>query len=127
MWPKETKMLVVDDMKTMRRLVMIALKDQGYTNVVEAANGLEAWNTLNAQPDFGVIISDWNMPEMTGLEFLKKVRETPNFAKLPFIMLTAESESQQVLLAVQAKVTSYIVKPFTNVQVMEKLTAAYGK
>jgi len=127
MFPKETKILVVDDMKTVRKLVSMALKENGYANITEAENGVDAWNKLNAQPDFGVIISDWNMPEMTGLDLLKKVREAPPFSKLPFIMLTAESESQQVLAAVQAKVTNYVVKPFTNVQILEKLTAAYNK
>jgi two-component system chemotaxis response regulator CheY len=127
MFPKETKFLVVDDMKTVRKLLSMALKENGFSNISEASNGVEAWNLLNSEGNFEVIISDWNMPEMTGLDLLKKVRETPNFAKLPFIMLTAESESQQVLAAAQAKVTNYVVKPFTTAQILEKLAAAYNK
>lgn len=127
MFPKETKFLVVDDMKTVRKLLSMALKENGFSNISEATNGVEAWNLLNSEGNFEVIISDWNMPEMTGLDLLKKVRETPNFAKLPFIMLTAESESQQVIAAAQAKVTNYVVKPFTTAQILEKLAAAYNK
>lgn len=127
MFSKEAKFLVVDDMKTVRKLVTMALKENGFANVFEAANGVEAWNLLNSESNIEVIISDWNMPEMTGIELLKKVRETPNLAKLPFIMLTAESESQQVIAAAQAKVTNYIVKPFTTAHIMEKLTATYNK
>lgn len=127
MFPKETKFLVVDDMKSVRKLVILALKENGYSNVVEAGNGAEAWQTLTTQGDFGIIISDWNMPEMTGLDLLKKVRENPVTSTLPFIMLTAESESQQVLAAAQAKVSNYLVKPFTVANILDKLNATYAK
>lgn len=127
MFTKETKILVVDDMMTVRKLVRMALKDNGFSNIVEAQNGNEAWQMLTKEKDYGLVISDWNMPELKGIDLLKKVRETPEIEKLPFIMLTAESESSQVLLAVQYKVSSYLVKPFTAAQVLEKLSVAYKK
>jgi two-component system chemotaxis response regulator CheY len=127
MFPKTSNILVVDDMKTVRKLVTMALKEAGFQNVVEATNGSEAWTLIGQKTKFDLIISDWNMPEMTGLDLLKKVRSTPECSDVPFIMLTAESESQQVLAAVQAKVNNYIVKPFTPTQILEKMSATYAK
>lgn len=109
---KMLKILTVDDFFSMRRIVKNLLKDLGYDEVLEADDGSTAWKTLEEQKvDF--IISDWNMPKMTGLDLLKKVRSDARTKGIPFLMVTAESEKGNVIEAVQAGVTNYIVKPFT--------------
>ncbi len=109
---KMLKILTVDDFFSMRRIVKNLLKDLGYDEVLEADDGSTAWKTLEEQKvDF--IISDWNMPKMTGLDLLKKVRADARTKGIPFLMVTAESEKGNVIEAVQAGVTNYIVKPFT--------------
>ncbi len=109
---KPLKILTVDDFFSMRRIVKNLLKDLGYDEVLEADDGSTAWKTLEEQKvDF--IISDWNMPKMTGLDLLKKVRSDERLKGIPFLMVTAESEKGNVIEAVQAGVTNYIVKPFT--------------
>ncbi|MCC6156748.1 MAG: response regulator [Deltaproteobacteria bacterium] len=109
---KSLKILTVDDFFSMRRIVKNLLKDLGYDEVLEADDGSTAWKTLEEQKiDF--IISDWNMPKMTGLDLLKKVRSDERMKGIPFLMVTAESEKGNVIEAVQAGVTNYIVKPFT--------------
>ncbi|RME15840.1 MAG: response regulator [Bdellovibrio sp.] len=127
MFPPETKILIVDDMKTMRKIVMKALKNMGYSNFIEAENGNIAWAKLNEEKDIGLIISDWNMPECTGLNFLKMVRSSSDFKNTPFVLVTAESEMSQVQEAVQAGVDNYIVKPFSAQSLQEKLMAVYKK
>lgn len=127
MFPADTNILVVDDMMTMRKLVKKALTELGFSKITEADNGANALSKFREATTAGVpfqlIISDWNMPEMTGIEFLKKVRETQK--ALPFILVTAESEKSQVIEALQAKVSGYIVKPFTAQQIGEKLKAIH--
>lgn len=109
---KTLKILTVDDFFSMRRIVKNLLKDLGYDEVLEADDGSTAWKTIEEQRvDF--IISDWNMPKMTGLDLLKKVRSDARTKGIPFLMVTAESEKGNVIEAVQAGVTNYIVKPFT--------------
>jgi two-component system chemotaxis response regulator CheY len=114
------RILVVDDFSTMRRIIKNILRQIGFTNIVEADDGTTAWDTLNKDKiDF--IISDWNMPQMTGIEFLRKVRASEEFADLPFLMVTAEAQQENILEAVQAKVTNYIVKPFTAEVMKQKI------
>lgn len=113
MFDLNTRVLVVDDMMTMRKLVQKALKDMGFTNFLEAADGAKAWEAFStASPPIGLIISDWNMPNCSGLDFLKRVRSDSRFNKTPFFLVTAESEMSQVVDALKAGVSGYIVKPF---------------
>jgi len=109
---KNMRILVVDDFSTMRRIVKNILKQLEFTNVVDADDGTTAWEVLNKDKiDF--VVSDWNMPKMTGLELLKKVRNSEEFADVPFLMVTAEGQQENIIEAVQAGVSNYIVKPFT--------------
>ena len=114
------KILVVDDFQTMRRIVRGVLKGLGFTNIVEADNGLRALEVLKGEKiDF--IVSDWNMPGMSGVELLKAVRASEEWKDLPFLMVTAEGKSQQVLEAVKNRVNNYVVKPFTPATLEEKI------
>ncbi len=114
------RVLVVDDFSTMRRIVKNILRQIGFTNIVEADDGTTAWETLNKDKiDF--IISDWNMPNMTGIELLRKVRASEEFGDLPFLMVTAEAQQENIIEAVQAKVSNYIVKPFTAETMKQKI------
>lgn len=114
------KILVVDDSPTMRRIVINSLKRIGYKDVCEGENGLEGLEQLQAGGvDF--IITDWNMPEMNGLEFVKKVRESSDWSGLPILMVTTRSVQGDVIEAMKAGVNSYIVKPFTPPVLKEKI------
>jgi two-component system, chemotaxis family, chemotaxis protein CheY len=114
------KILVVDDFQTMRRIVKGVLKELGFTNIVEADNGVRALEVLKEEKvDF--IVSDWNMPEMTGIELLKTVRASEQWKDLPFLMVTAEGKSEQVLEAVKNRVNNYVIKPFTPATLEEKI------
>jgi len=114
------RVLVVDDFSTMRRIVKNILRQLGFTNVTEADDGTTAWDVLNSEKiDF--IVSDWNMPEMTGIDLLRKVRASEEFADTPFLMVTAEAQQANIIEAVQAKVSNYIVKPFTAETLKQKI------
>lgn len=114
------KVLVVDDFATMRRIVKNILSQLGYKHIIEADDGTTAMDVLK-QEKINLIISDWNMPKMTGLELLKNVRANPDLATIPFIMVTAEAQQDNIILAVKAKVSQYIVKPFTADTLGEKI------
>lgn len=118
--------LVVDDMSSMRRIVSNILKKLGFSNITESADGKAAFEEMNSN-QFDLIISDWNMPEMTGIELLKNARGMEAYKATPFIMVTAEGQKQNVIEAVQAGVTQYLVKPFTPDQLEEKLKRIYEK
>jgi two-component system chemotaxis response regulator CheY len=126
MFDLKTKVLVVDDMLTMRKIVTKILKELGFSDITEAADGQEAW-TKTQTGGFGLIISDWNMPNCSGLEFLKRVRADQKLAKTPFLLVTAEAEQQQVVEAIKSGVDQYIVKPFTPDGLKSKLESAYKK
>ncbi len=126
MFDTQTKVLVVDDFSTMRRIVMNILKGLGYNNLVEAEDGAQAYSKVQ-EGGFGFVVSDWNMPNMDGLEFLQKVRSNAEFKDLPFLMITAETEKEKVVAAIQAGVSNYIVKPFTAEGLKEKLELIYKK
>jgi two-component system chemotaxis response regulator CheY len=116
--------LVVDDFSTMRRIVKNILRQLGYTNIIEADDGTTALDVLEREKvDF--VISDWNMPRMSGLELLKAVRTKEELKNLPFLMVTAEGQKENVLEAVKYKVTNYIVKPFTPETFMEKINQIF--
>lgn len=127
----ESKILVADDMPTIRDLVKNQLKAMGYKNVIEAADGEQALNLLiqsEATTDkVKMVISDWNMPKMTGLEFLKQVRASDQWANMPFILLTSESERDQVTEAILAGVSQYVIKPFAGKAFEDKFKAAWLK
>lgn len=117
---KDLKFLVVDDFSTMRRIIKNLLHDLGYTNVVEADDGKTALPILQAG-GIDILITDWNMPGMPGLELLKAVRGDPALAKLPVLLLTAEAKREQIVEAAQAGVNGYVVKPFTAQTLKEKI------
>ncbi|MBF0572708.1 MAG: chemotaxis response regulator CheY [Desulfamplus sp.] len=114
------KVLIVDDFATMRRILKNILKQLGFKNLLEADDGTTAMETLEKN-DIDLVISDWNMPKMTGLELLKWVRANKKYSKTPFLMVTAEAQKQNVIEAVQAGVSNYVVKPFTAEAISEKL------
>jgi len=116
----DMRVLVVDDFSTMRRIIKNILRQLGFNNVVEADDGTTAWDILN-KDKIEFIISDWNMPQMTGIELLRKVRASEEFADLPFLMVTAEAQQENIIEAVQAKVSNYIVKPFTADVMKQKI------
>ena len=117
---KNLKILIVDDFATMRKVIRNLLKQGGFENVVEAEDGVAALKVLKSQKmDF--IISDWNMPNMSGLELLKAVRGDDELKELPFLMVTAEALKDNVVAAVKAGVSNYIVKPFTAEVLNEKI------
>ena len=120
------KLLVVDDSSTMRRIIKNTLARLGYKDVLEGEDGLQGWNVLNENPDIGMLITDWNMPEMNGLELVKKVRADARFKDLPIIMVTTEGGKAEVITALKAGVNNYIVKPFTPQVLKEKLAAVMG-
>jgi len=114
------RFLVVDDSPTMRIIVINALKNIGYTDIVEAEDGKDALAKLYSEKiDF--IITDWNMPNMTGLELTRAVRSDPNFANIPILMVTTRGMKQDVIEALEARVNNYIVKPFTPQVLKEKI------
>ena len=120
------KVLVVDDFATMRRIVKNILKQIGFTNIVEADDGSIALGVLKKEK-IDLVISDWNMPKMTGLDLLKSVRADESTKHIPFVMVTAEAQKDNVLQAVQAGVNNYVVKPFTADTVREKLEQVFDK
>lgn len=128
MFDLKTKVLVVDDMLTMRKIVSKVLKEIGFSDITEACDGKDALEKAkSAEPPFGLIISDWNMPNMTGLEFLKQIRADQKLGKTPFLLVTAEAEMHQVAEAVKSGVDQYVVKPFSQDNLKSKLEMAYKK
>jgi two-component system chemotaxis response regulator CheY len=120
------KILIVDDFATMRRIMKNILKQIGFSNIIEADDGTTALEELK-KTSVDLIISDWNMPKMTGLDLLKQVRSMDDLKAVPFLMVTAEAQKQNVIDAVQAGVTNYVVKPFTAEAISEKLEKIFGK
>jgi two-component system chemotaxis response regulator CheY len=119
------QVLVVDDYKTMVRIIRNLLKQLGFENVDEAADGAEALGKLREKP-YGLVISDWNMEPMTGFELLKEVRGDEKLKGTPFIMVTAESKTENVIAAKKAGVNNYIVKPFNAQTLKQKMVTVIG-
>ncbi|MDP1636136.1 MAG: chemotaxis response regulator CheY [Gallionellaceae bacterium] len=117
---ENTKFLVVDDFSTMRRIVRNLLKELGFTNVQEAEDGVEALNKLR-NTEFDFVVSDWNMPNMTGIELLRSIRADARLKHLPVLMVTAEAKKENIIEAAQAGASGYVVKPFTAATLDEKL------
>lgn len=120
------KILVVDDFATMRQIVKKSLGALGFHNITEAVDGVDALAKLE-KDQFNFIISDWNMPNMMGLDFLKAVRASEKFKAIPFLMVTAEAKRDNVIEAAKAGVSQYIVKPFTVDSLQEKINAIFAK
>lgn len=118
------KFLVVDDFSTMRRIVRNLLKELGYNNVDEAEDGVAALAKLRAGP-FDFVVSDWNMPNMTGIELLQAIRADAGLKHLPVLMVTAEAKKENIIAAAQSGASGYVVKPFTSATLEEKLTKIF--
>ncbi len=122
---KNMNVLIVDDYKTMLRIIRNLLKQLGFNNVDEATDGSMALQMLRVG-NYGLIISDWNMEPMTGLQLLREVRADPKLKPVPFIMVTAESKSENVIAAKEAGVSNYIVKPFNAETLKTKMSSVLG-
>ena len=120
------KILVVDDMSTMRRIVKNILKQLGFTQMEEAENGQEALQKLRADT-FGFVVSDWNMPVMPGIEMLRAIRADEKLKHIPVLMVTAEAQKENLIEAIQAGVNNYVVKPFTAETMQEKINKIFNK
>jgi len=119
------KFLVVDDFSTMRRIVRNLLKELGFTNVQEAEDGVDALNKLRGG-DFEFVVSDWNMPNMTGIDLLRAIRADATLKHLPVLMVTAEAKRENIIEAAQAGASGYVVKPFTAGTLDEKLKKIFA-
>ena len=120
------KILVVDDFSTMRRIVKNLLRDLGFTNTHEADDGTSAWPMLQSG-DYDFLVTDWNMPGMSGIELLQKVRSDERLKSLPVLMVTAEAKRDQIVAAAQAGVNGYVVKPFTAAALEEKIEKVFER
>ena len=131
MFPADTKFLVVDDFGTMRKIVKKVLSELGYTNVTEAEDGKPALQLLmeakSSAAPFQFVISDWNMPGMTGIDLLKNCKADPVLKSMPFMLVTAESEQKNIVEAAKAGVSDYVVKPFNAQTLKEKLERVWNK
>ncbi|MBU2552436.1 MAG: chemotaxis response regulator CheY [Proteobacteria bacterium] len=124
-YDKNMKVLVVDDFSTMRRIVKNILRQLGFNNILEADDGSTAVGVLEREK-VDLIISDWNMPTMTGIELLRHVRQSDELKDTPFLMVTAEAQQENIIEAVKAKVSNYIVKPFTADTLNEKIEKIFS-
>jgi two-component system chemotaxis response regulator CheY len=124
---RDMRILVVDDFSTMRRIVKNLLAELGFSNFEEAEDGVQAWATIEAKGGFDFVVSDWNMPNMTGIDLLRKVRADDRFKDTPFLLITAESKRSQILEAAEAGVNGYIVKPFTAATLNEKISKIFER
>jgi two-component system chemotaxis response regulator CheY len=120
------KILIVDDFSTMRRIIKNLLRDLGFNNTHEADDGNTAWPMLKSG-NFDFLVTDWNMPGMQGIDLLRAVRADPGLANLPVLLVTAEARRDQIVLAAEAGVNGYIVKPFTAQTLKEKLDKIFER
>ena len=120
------KVLVVDDFSTMRRIVKNLLRDLGFTNIQEADDGSTALPMLQGG-DFDFVVTDWNMPGMQGIDLLKAIRADVNLSHIPVLLITAEAKKEQIVMAAQAGVNGYIVKPFTAATLKTKLDKIFER
>ena len=127
----EMKILVIDDMATMRKIIKNMLNQLGFTNITQADDGATALplieEAVKTGEPFEFIVSDWNMPQLNGLDLLKKIRATENLKATPFLMITAEAEQGNVVVAVKAGVSNFIVKPFSAQVLKEKIVKIFGQ
>ncbi len=123
---KNMKILIVDDFSTMRRIIKNLLRDLGFTNTQEADDGLTALPMLK-NGDFDFLVTDWNMPGMTGIDLLKQVRADERISSMPILMVTAEAKRDQIVEAAQAGVNGYVIKPFTAAALKEKIEKIFER
>lgn len=123
---KDFKFLIVDDFSTMRRIVRNLLKELGYVHAEEAEDGAIALNKLK-QEQFDFVVTDWNMPNMTGIDLLKAIRQDPNLKQLPVLLITAEARKENIIEAAQAGASGYIVKPFSAEVLNEKVDKIFSR
>lgn len=121
------RFLVVDDSSTMRRIIINTLSKLGHHDVIEASNGREGLERLSAESTIDLIITDWNMPEMSGIDFIRAVRTMNNLRDIPVLMVTTNAAKDDIVQAMAAGVSHYIVKPFTPDTFKEKVAAAIAK
>lgn len=126
MFDLKMKILVVDDFSTMRRIIKNILKQLGYENIEEAEDGVQGFSKLKGG-GFNFVVSDWNMPNMDGLEMLRKIRSDTELKDLPVLMVTAEAEKDKVVAAIKAGVNNYVVKPFTAEILKEKMDKIFER
>ena len=117
----ELKVLIVDDLPISRRIMRALMKEIGFEHIVEAVDGFQALKTLQANNDFGLVLSDWNMPVMSGMDLLMRVRADQKLKDLPFVLITAEANKEKMIEAIKAGVDAYIVKPVSSNILREKL------
>lgn len=127
MFVSQTKILIVDDMLTIRKIAKKMLVEINYKNVHEASDGLEAWNMITNEGGFELIIADWNMPKMNGLELLYKMKTDDILKHIPYVLLTAEADIEQVKEAIRSGVDNYILKPFSAESLKAKMDQTYQK
>lgn len=120
------RILVVDDSSTMRRIIINTLSKLGYSSILEASNGREGVERLSANP-VDLVITDWNMPEMSGIEFIRAIRATDGLKALPVLMVTTNAAKDDIVEALKAGVNNYVVKPFTPDTIKEKIEAVLAK
>lgn len=123
---KNLKILIVDDFATMRRIVKNLLNDLGYANTHEASDGNTGWSMLQSG-SFEFVVTDWNMPGMSGIDLLRHIRAEPRLASLPVLMVTAEAQREQIIEAARAGVNGYIIKPFTALTLKEKIDKIFAR
>lgn len=124
--PPNISILIVDDFPTMRKIVKSVLKQLGYSNITEAEDGAMALDILRRNNSIEFVVSDWNMPNMTGIELLKAVRADPKLKHLPYLMVTAEADKDNIVEAVKSGVSNYIVKPFNAATMKEKIEKIFA-
>jgi len=117
----DLKFLVVDDSVTMRRIVLNSLKGLGYSQFLEAGDGKEAIDVLNANDSISFVITDWNMPNVSGLDLVKAIRQHPKYSTIPILMVTTRGVKDDIMEALHAKVNNYVIKPFTPQILKEKI------
>jgi two-component system chemotaxis response regulator CheY len=131
MFSHNTKFLVVDDFATMRKIIKKVLDELGYKNVVEAVDGKNAFDLLKehqlTEQPIDFVISDWNMPNMLGIDLLKACRQDPTLKSIPFMLVTAESEQNQIVEAAKAGASEYVIKPFNGATLKTKIERVYQK
>ncbi len=123
---KSMKILIVDDFSTMRRIIKNLLRELGYSNTLEADDGQTAWPLLRAG-GIDLLVTDWNMPHMPGIELLRHVRADPNMRDLPVLMVTAEASREQIVQAAEAGVNGYVIKPFTAQTLEQKIEKIFER
>ncbi|MCY4524081.1 MAG: response regulator [Halobacteriovoraceae bacterium] len=130
-YPKNLKVLVIDDISSMRDIMVTMLKEIGFNNIEEAQDGHKAWEMIeDAQKEgepYQFFVSDWNMPKMSGIDLLKKVRAKDELKEIPFLMITGRSEQRNVVSALKEKVTHFIIKPFSSKTLREKIDKIFTK